>query len=152
MRFSSGGRALETEKSDQEVKTACSTILLMKLAANGLQHVSKKWVERCKKGIAFQGMYFEKRDRHRTSTNFRLTNGPRTLKHTIEKIRFPSATSITYGSTVPLCRPSACIVLRTASILTSKCRQNKQVLASACCALARIRLPMQHSISTSDLK
>jgi hypothetical protein len=29
------------EKSDQEVKTACSTILL-KLAANGLQHVFNK--------------------------------------------------------------------------------------------------------------
>jgi hypothetical protein len=27
---------------------------------NGLQHVSEKWVERCKKCIAYQGMYFEK--------------------------------------------------------------------------------------------
>jgi hypothetical protein len=27
---------------------------------NGLQHVSKKWVERCKKCIACQGRYFEK--------------------------------------------------------------------------------------------
>jgi hypothetical protein len=35
-------------QSDQEGKTACSTILL-KLAANGLQHVFEKWVERCKK-------------------------------------------------------------------------------------------------------
>jgi hypothetical protein len=35
-------------RSEQEVKTACSTILL-KLAANGLQHFSEKWVERCKK-------------------------------------------------------------------------------------------------------
>jgi hypothetical protein len=42
----------------EEVKTACSTILL-KLAANGLQHVFEKWVERCKKYIAFQGRYFE---------------------------------------------------------------------------------------------
>jgi hypothetical protein len=27
---------------------------------NGLQHVFDKWVERCKKCIAFQGRYFEK--------------------------------------------------------------------------------------------
>jgi hypothetical protein len=40
-------------------KTACSTILL-KLAANGLQHVLEEWVERCKKCIACQGRYFEK--------------------------------------------------------------------------------------------
>jgi hypothetical protein len=40
-------------------KTACSTILL-KLGANGLQHVFEKWVERCKKCIACQGRYFEK--------------------------------------------------------------------------------------------
>jgi hypothetical protein len=46
-------------ESDQEVKTACSTILL-KLAANGLQHVFEKWVERCRKCIACQGRYFEK--------------------------------------------------------------------------------------------
>jgi hypothetical protein len=39
-------------------KTACSTILL-KLAANGLQHVFEKWVERCKKCVACQGRYFE---------------------------------------------------------------------------------------------
>jgi hypothetical protein len=39
-------------------KTACSTILL-KLAANGMQHVFKKWVERCMKCIACQGRYFE---------------------------------------------------------------------------------------------
>jgi hypothetical protein len=45
--------------SDQEVKTACSTILL-KLAANGLQHVFEKWVERCKKCIACRRRYFEK--------------------------------------------------------------------------------------------
>jgi hypothetical protein len=42
-----------------KVRTACSTILL-KLAANGLQHVFEKWVERCKKWIASQGRYFEK--------------------------------------------------------------------------------------------
>jgi hypothetical protein len=40
-------------------KTACSTILL-KVAANGLQHVFEKWVERCKKCIACKGRYFEK--------------------------------------------------------------------------------------------
>jgi hypothetical protein len=44
---------------DQEVKTACSTILL-KLAANGMQRIFEKWVERCKKCIACQGRYFEK--------------------------------------------------------------------------------------------
>jgi hypothetical protein len=33
---------------------------LLKLAANGLQHVFEKWVERCKKFIACQGRYFEK--------------------------------------------------------------------------------------------
>jgi hypothetical protein len=40
-------------------KTVCSTILL-KLAANGLQHVFEKWVERCKKSLACQGSYFGK--------------------------------------------------------------------------------------------
>jgi hypothetical protein len=40
-------------------KTACSTVLL-KLAANGLQQVFEKWVERCKKCIACQGRYLEK--------------------------------------------------------------------------------------------
>jgi hypothetical protein len=45
-------------QSDQEGKTACSSIL--KLAANGLQHVFEKWVERCKKCIACQRRYFEK--------------------------------------------------------------------------------------------
>jgi hypothetical protein len=55
LRFSSGGSALEM---DQEFKTACS-IILLKLAANGLQHVFEKWVERCKKCIACQGRYFE---------------------------------------------------------------------------------------------
>jgi hypothetical protein len=43
----------------QEVKTACSTILL-KLAANDLHHVFEKWVERCKNSNACQGRYFEK--------------------------------------------------------------------------------------------
>jgi hypothetical protein len=33
---------------------------LLKLAANGLQHVFEEWVERCKKCIACQGKYFEK--------------------------------------------------------------------------------------------
>jgi hypothetical protein len=28
---------------------------------NGLQHVFEKWVERCKKCIACQGRYFEKK-------------------------------------------------------------------------------------------
>jgi hypothetical protein len=40
-------------------KTICSTILL-KLVANGLQHVFEKWVERCKKYTTSQGRYFEK--------------------------------------------------------------------------------------------
>jgi hypothetical protein len=40
-------------------KTACS-IILLKPAANGLQHVFEKWVQRCKKYIACQGRYFEK--------------------------------------------------------------------------------------------
>jgi hypothetical protein len=34
--------------------------LLLNPAANGLQHVFEKWVERCKKCIACQGRYFEK--------------------------------------------------------------------------------------------
>jgi hypothetical protein len=38
---------------------------------NGLQHVFEKWVERCKKCITCQRRYFGK-DRHRTSTKFRL--------------------------------------------------------------------------------
>jgi hypothetical protein len=38
----------------------------LRLAANGLQHIFEKRVERCKNGIA------RKRDRHRTSTKFRL--------------------------------------------------------------------------------
>jgi hypothetical protein len=59
LQFSSGGNASDTEKRTRNVKTACSTILL-KLAANGLQHVFEKWVEHCKKCIACQGTYFEK--------------------------------------------------------------------------------------------
>jgi predicted sugar kinase len=46
-------------QSDQEVKTTCSTILL-KLTANVLQHIFKKWVERCKKLITCKGRYFKK--------------------------------------------------------------------------------------------
>jgi hypothetical protein len=42
-----------------EIKTSCITILL-KLTANGLQHVVEKWVERCNKRIVCQGRYFEK--------------------------------------------------------------------------------------------
>jgi hypothetical protein len=34
--------------------------LVLKLAANGLQHVFEMWVERRKKYIAYQGRYFEK--------------------------------------------------------------------------------------------
>jgi hypothetical protein len=43
--------AISGFRSDQEVKTSCSTIVL-KLAANCLQHVFEKWVKRCKKCIA----------------------------------------------------------------------------------------------------
>jgi hypothetical protein len=46
-------------ETNVKVKTACSTILL-KLEANGLQHVFEKWVERRKKWVASQGRYFEK--------------------------------------------------------------------------------------------
>jgi hypothetical protein len=60
-RFRDGETNVEDEpQSDQEVKTACSTILL-KLAANDLQHIFVKWVERCMKCFAFQGKYFEKK-------------------------------------------------------------------------------------------
>jgi hypothetical protein len=62
LRFSSGGSALEEISkflNDKRSKTACSTILL-KLAANGLQHVFEKWMERRKKCIACQRKYFEK--------------------------------------------------------------------------------------------
>jgi hypothetical protein len=54
-------RELQGKKcqSDQEVKTTCS-IILLKLAANGLQHVFRKWIEHCKKCIACQGRYFKK--------------------------------------------------------------------------------------------
>jgi hypothetical protein len=50
---------LQRRKGSSEVKNTSSTILL-KLEANGLQHVFEKWVERCKKYTAFQGRYFEK--------------------------------------------------------------------------------------------
>jgi hypothetical protein len=43
----------------KRVKTACPTIL-QKLVANGLQHVSEKWVEHSKKCITCQRRYFEK--------------------------------------------------------------------------------------------
>jgi hypothetical protein len=46
-------------RSEQDIKTACSTNLL-KLAANGLQCVFEKWVERCKKSISCHGRNFEK--------------------------------------------------------------------------------------------
>jgi hypothetical protein len=46
-------------KDDKEIKTTCF-ITLPKLAANGLQHVFEKWVERCKMCIVCQGKYFEK--------------------------------------------------------------------------------------------
>jgi hypothetical protein len=46
-------------ETNVKVKTACFTILV-KLAANGLQHVFEKWVERCKKCIDCQEKYFEK--------------------------------------------------------------------------------------------
>jgi hypothetical protein len=46
-------------KRSSEFKTICSTILL-KLAANGLQHVFGKWVECCKKCIACEGRCFER--------------------------------------------------------------------------------------------
>jgi hypothetical protein len=51
--------AFPTMKGSSEVKTACSTILL-KFAANGLHQVFEKWVERCKKWIAYQGRYLER--------------------------------------------------------------------------------------------
>jgi hypothetical protein len=58
--FRNGETNMKNEsRSDQEVETACSTILL-KLAANGQQHVYEKWVEPRKKCIACQGRYFEK--------------------------------------------------------------------------------------------
>jgi hypothetical protein len=47
------------DKGAPRQETACFTILL-KLGANGLQHVCGKWVERCKKCIVSQGRYFEK--------------------------------------------------------------------------------------------
>jgi hypothetical protein len=40
-------------------------------------YVFEKWVERCKEFLACQGRYFGKRDRHHTSTKFRLkSNSP----------------------------------------------------------------------------
>jgi hypothetical protein len=39
---------------------------------NGLQHVFEKWVERCKRSASLAKEVLRKRDRHRTSTKFRL--------------------------------------------------------------------------------
>jgi hypothetical protein len=55
----SRSRFPSTKRELRGNKTACSTILL-KLAANGLQHVLEKWLEICKKCIVCQGFYFEK--------------------------------------------------------------------------------------------
>jgi hypothetical protein len=46
-------------RSDKEIKISCSTVLL-KLAANGLQHVFEKRVDHYKKCISCQERYFEK--------------------------------------------------------------------------------------------
>jgi hypothetical protein len=59
LRFSSGELRDKKFRSDQEVKTVCSTLLL-KFTAYGLLNVSDKWVKRCKKCIACRGKYFEK--------------------------------------------------------------------------------------------
>jgi hypothetical protein len=71
-RFRDGETNVKDEpRSDQDFKIVCSTILL-KIAANGLQRIFEKWVERCKKCIACQGRYFEKRPSphlHKTSYN-----------------------------------------------------------------------------------
>jgi hypothetical protein len=48
-----------TERELRGKKTTWSTIILT-LAANGLQHVFEKWMERCKKCISCQRGYFEK--------------------------------------------------------------------------------------------
>jgi hypothetical protein len=75
LRFSSGGSALETEKRMWNVKTACSTILL-KFAANSrfreVHHLPRE--------------VLRKRDRHRTSTKFRL----RVIRRVHELFKRPS--------------------------------------------------------------
>jgi hypothetical protein len=58
LQFSSGGSALKMEKWMWKFKTACTTIL--RLVANSLQHIYKKWVEHFKKCIGCQGGCFEK--------------------------------------------------------------------------------------------
>jgi hypothetical protein len=81
----------------QEVKTACSTISL-KLTANGLQHVLENWVERCKKCIACQGRYFEKRP----SPHLQKvpTWSPRTLQSALVKSPQTRSKFVTRKSTV----------------------------------------------------
>jgi hypothetical protein len=69
-----------------EIKTVCS-IILLKLAANSLQHISDKWVEHCKKCITCPGRYLKKKTvttppqssnpEYYVSTNF--SNGPHIL-------------------------------------------------------------------------
>jgi hypothetical protein len=67
-RSGDGETNVEDEPHSGRQHSAYSTIFL-KLAANVLQHVFEKWVERCKKYIAW---VLRKRDRHRTSTKLRL--------------------------------------------------------------------------------
>jgi hypothetical protein len=57
---------------------------------NGLQHVSEKWVERCKKCIACQGRYFEKERPSPTSTKSRLG----VIRWIHELFKRPSPTSV----------------------------------------------------------
>jgi hypothetical protein len=64
-------RKKKNVKDEPRSGSACSTIFL-KLAANGLQHVFEKWVERCRKCFACQGRYLEKET---VITNF--SKGPR---------------------------------------------------------------------------
>jgi hypothetical protein len=104
LRFSNGGSASETGKSDQEVKTACSTILL-KLAANGLQHVFEKWVERCKKCIACQGRYWKKRPSPRLHKVRAWINkvSPRTLQTALVFILFEASVYTSYVHAIFVC-------------------------------------------------
>jgi hypothetical protein len=59
-RFRDGETNVKNEPCSQAKHSACSTIFLT-LAANGLQHLFEKWLERCKKCIACQGRYVEKK-------------------------------------------------------------------------------------------
>jgi hypothetical protein len=68
--------------------------VLLKLAVNGLQHVFEKWVERCKKCIAFQWRYFKKKDRLLTSTKFGLG----LIRWVHELCNRPSYTLHSYGN------------------------------------------------------